>query len=68
MVAPPDISDGRRAELTEYLSRMHDSPEWQQALADNGWTDAFVTGDDFEQFLREQDERVAATLKELDLL
>ena len=68
VVAPPGISDERRGELIDYLTRMHDSPEWKQALADNGWTDAFVTGDDFEQFLREQDERVSTTLKELNLL
>jgi putative tricarboxylic transport membrane protein len=68
VVAPPGISDARRAELIDYLTRMHDSPEWQQALTDNGWTDAFVTGDEFEQFLVDQDERVSTTLKELDLL
>jgi putative tricarboxylic transport membrane protein len=68
VVAPPGISDERRDELVEHLTRMHDSPEWEQALADNGWTDAFVTGDDFEQFLREQDERVSTTLRELNLL
>ena len=68
VVAPPGISEERRDQLIEYLTHMHDSPEWKQALTANGWTDAFVTGDDFEQFLREQDERVAATLKELDLL
>lgn len=68
VVAPPGISEARRAELIDYLSQMHDSPEWQQVLSDNGWTDAFVTGDEFEAFLVEQDERVATTLKELELL
>ncbi|HEY0891009.1 MAG TPA: tripartite tricarboxylate transporter substrate-binding protein [Nocardioides sp.] len=68
VVAPPGISEERRAELIDYLARMHDSSEWRQALADNGWADAFATGDEFERFLVEQDERVATTLKELDLL
>lgn len=68
VVAPPGISEERKAELIDYLTRMHDSPQWRQALEDNGWADAFVTGDDFERFLVEQDERVATTLKELDLL
>ena len=27
---------------------MHDTPEWQQALEENGWIDAFNTGDDFD--------------------
>ena len=66
--APPGISDERRDELIGMLEEMHETPEWQQALEDNGWIDEFKTGDDFTQFLREQDERVATTLEELDLL
>ena len=41
---------------------------WQEALETNGWVDAFRTGDEFEEFLVEQDERVAGTLEELGLL
>lgn len=66
--APPGISDERRDELIGMLEEMHETPEWQQALEDNGWIDEFKTGDEFTQFLREQDERVATTLEELDLL
>ena len=68
VLAPPGISEKRRKELIDLLTRMHDSRQWQQALKDNGWTDAFVTGDDFDDLLVEQDQRVASTLKELDLL
>ncbi|GAA4714794.1 Bug family tripartite tricarboxylate transporter substrate binding protein [Nocardioides conyzicola] len=68
VLAPPDISDERRDELIAYLQEMHDSPEWQAALEKNGWIDAFRTGDEFDEFLVEQDERVASTLKELDLI
>ena len=66
--APPGISEERRDELIGMLEEMHETPEWQQALEDNGWIDEFKTGDEFTQFLREQDERVATTLEELDLL
>ena len=48
VLAPPGISDERRDELIAYLEEMHDSPEWQQALEDNGWIDAFKTGDEFD--------------------
>ena len=68
MFAPPGISDERRDELIAMLEEMHDTPEWQQALEDNGWIDEFKTGDEFTTFLQEQDERVATTLEELDLL
>ena len=38
---------------------MHDTDEWQDALETNGWTDDFATGEEFEDFLDEQDDRVA---------
>jgi putative tricarboxylic transport membrane protein len=66
--APPGISEERRDELIAMLEEMHGTPEWRQALEDNGWIDEFKTGDDFTTFLQEQDERVATTLEELDLL
>ncbi|RYP88870.1 tripartite tricarboxylate transporter substrate binding protein [Nocardioides guangzhouensis] len=68
VLAPPGISEERRQQLIGLLEEMHDSPEWQQALEDNGWIDAFKTGDEFTAFLEEQDARVADTLKELELL
>ena len=63
VLAPPGISEERRDELIGYLEEMHDSPEWQQALEDNGWIDTFRTGDEFDVFLEEQDARVASTLE-----
>ena len=67
VLAPPDISAAQRDYLTDLLTEMHDTKEWKEALADNGWTDNFATGREFEEFLAEQDARVADTLKELGL-
>ena len=68
MLAPPDISEERTEELIGYLEEMHDSQGWEDQLAENGWTDDFKTGDDFAEFIDEQDERVSGTLEELGLL
>ncbi|HYO40109.1 MAG TPA: tripartite tricarboxylate transporter substrate-binding protein [Nocardioidaceae bacterium] len=68
VLAPPGISGGRRAELIDYLSTMHDSPEWRAALAKNGWIDRFRTGTEFDTFLVAQERRVAGTLRKLGLL
>ena len=68
MLAPPGISDERREQLIGLLEEMHDSPEWEDALKKNNWTDAWVTGDEFGDFLESQDARVENTLKELGLL
>ncbi len=67
ILAPPDISGERTAELIALLQKMHDSKAWQDVLVKREWTDAFITGDEFGTFLKEQDDRVATTLKELGL-
>lgn len=68
LIAPPGISEERRDELIAYVERMHDTAAWRRVLARNGWIDELKTGDDFGVFLREQDARVADTLKEVGLL
>nr|WP_257957093.1 hypothetical protein [Nocardioides sp. B-3] len=68
VLAPPEISDERTAELIGYFEEMHETPEWQQVVADNGWTDDFKTGEEFGEFITEQDDRVSSTLEELGLL
>jgi putative tricarboxylic transport membrane protein len=67
VLAPPGISSQQRAYLTDLFTEMHDTKEWRAALKRNGWSDNFATGDEFEKFLKEQDERVASTLEELGL-
>ncbi|HSE70034.1 MAG TPA: tripartite tricarboxylate transporter substrate-binding protein [Nocardioidaceae bacterium] len=67
LVAPPEISDEDRERLIGALEDMHASDGWEQALEQNGWTDAFVTGDDYATFLEEQDKRVEDTLSQLGL-
>jgi putative tricarboxylic transport membrane protein len=66
-VAPPGISDADRQAWIDALTTMHESAAWQEELEKQGWTDAFITGDDFGDFLTEQDATVAATLQELGL-
>ncbi|MCV7376224.1 tripartite tricarboxylate transporter substrate binding protein [Mycolicibacterium arabiense] len=68
VLAPPEISDSAKQAMVEVLEEMHATQEWTDALVKNGWTDAFVTGEQFEQFLVDQDNRVSSTLTELGLL
>ena len=67
VVAPPGISDEDRDRLIGVFEKMHETPEWKEALKANSWADAFETGDDFGTFIEEQDKRVADTLGELGL-
>ncbi|MET3140987.1 UNVERIFIED_ORG: putative tricarboxylic transport membrane protein [Arthrobacter sp. UYEF10] len=67
MVAPPGITEADKAKLIAALEKMHGTDAWKEALKKNSWTDAFVTGDEFETFLTEQDKRVADVLTKLGL-
>jgi putative tricarboxylic transport membrane protein len=68
VLAPPGISDEARQSLVKVLEELHATDAWKEALVKNNWSDAFMTGAPFEQFLKDQDQRVASTLTELGLL
>ena len=68
VLAPPDISDEDRDAMIKVLEEMHATDAWKEALVKNGWTDAFMTGQPFEDFLEEQDRRVETTLTDLGLV
>jgi putative tricarboxylic transport membrane protein len=66
-VAPPDLQGGDKEALIELATKMHDSQEWKDALTQNGWTDAFITGDEFGAFITSENQRVGDVLSELGL-
>jgi putative tricarboxylic transport membrane protein len=68
VLAPPGISDESKQALVKVLEQLHATDAWKEALVKNGWSDAFMTGAPFEQFLKDQDQRVSTTLTELGLL
>lgn len=68
VIAPPGISDQDRAAMVKVLEELHATEAWKEALVKNGWSDAFMTGEPFEAFLTEQDQRVETTLTELGLV
>jgi putative tricarboxylic transport membrane protein len=67
IVAAPGISDADKRKLIGALDRMHDSEQWKKELENRGWTDAYLSGDKFADFLKEQDRRVADVLTKLGL-
>jgi putative tricarboxylic transport membrane protein len=67
VVAPPGIKDADTQKWVDAITKMHGSAAWKKALKDNGWTDAFVTGDDFGSFLTDESKRVESVMSELGL-
>ncbi|WP_217177638.1 tripartite tricarboxylate transporter substrate binding protein [Streptomyces sp. AC495_CC817] len=68
VIAPGGISDGDRAELERIVTEMHDLGAWTDELETKGWTDAFLTGPDFDGFLEENIADVTGTLKNIGLI
>ncbi|MGZ8803317.1 MAG: Bug family tripartite tricarboxylate transporter substrate binding protein [Mycobacterium sp.] len=68
ILAPPGISDENRQAMVTILEELHGTDAWKEALVKNGWSDAFMTGQAFEDFLTEQDQRVETTLTDLGLV
>jgi len=67
VVAPPGITAEKKEQWVKAFDAMHGSAEWKDALAKNGWSDAYLSGEGFSTFLTEQDQRVSSTLTQLGL-
>ena len=67
VVAPPGLTDADKATLVGAFTEMHDTADWKEVLTKNGWTDAFMTGDEFGTYIDEQSKRVEDVLTTLGL-
>jgi putative tricarboxylic transport membrane protein len=67
IVAAPGISEEDTQRFVDAITEMHGSEAWQQALEDNGWTDSFLTGEEFTSYLDEESQRVESVMSELGL-
>jgi putative tricarboxylic transport membrane protein len=68
ILAPPNTSDEQVQQITARLDTVHSGGPWQDAVKKNGWTDAYLTGDDFTSFFVEQKTEIRETLAKLGLV
>lgn len=68
LLAPGGIDDADAQGLVDLVTEMHESDAWQQTLEENGWTDAFLTGEEFTTFLDGNIGEVTDTLKNIGLV
>jgi putative tricarboxylic transport membrane protein len=67
LVAPPGISDADRRALIALVDAVHRSPQWQQVLAQIAVTDSYLSGEAFDTFLQQENDRVSDILRRLGL-
>ncbi|WP_322411478.1 Bug family tripartite tricarboxylate transporter substrate binding protein [Microbacterium invictum] len=68
LLAPGDITEDEKAGLVDLIGQMNESGTWESVLETNGWTDAFLTGDEFDAFLSENIADVQGTLQNIGLI
>jgi putative tricarboxylic transport membrane protein len=68
VVAPPGITPEQRKALTEAVDKMVKSKEWAEILKQKGWDDAYLSGDQFAAFLKQEQTRVTDVLKSVGLV
>ncbi|MCT2581514.1 Bug family tripartite tricarboxylate transporter substrate binding protein [Actinophytocola gossypii] len=67
VVAPAGISDEQERVLEELILDMTETESWRNALEARGWGDATLAGEEFEDFVRSEQDRVAQVLAEIGL-
>lgn len=67
VVAPKGISDTEERALEDLLVDMTRTDAWRDALRERGWGNATLAGDEFEDFVRAEQDRVSRVLDEIGL-
>lgn len=67
-VAPPGITEQERSELVEIVQEMVRTPHWAQTVKRNRWQENFLVGPQYVDFLKSEQARINALLKELRLV
>jgi putative tricarboxylic transport membrane protein len=68
LMTRPGIAEKPLADLIELVQRAHDTPEWRDVLAKQGWDDEFLAGADYGRFLADEEQRVSTILRQIGLV
>jgi putative tricarboxylic transport membrane protein len=68
IVAAPGIDDAQKTALLQAVDTAVKSDGWKKVLADKQWMDLYLAGDEFASFLKQENERVTGTLKQIGLV
>jgi putative tricarboxylic transport membrane protein len=65
VVGPPGMKDNERDAWVQMLTRVRNSERWKNILKTRDWNDAFLAGDEYRDYLKGENDRVAALVQEL---
>ncbi|SFN24018.1 tripartite tricarboxylate transporter substrate binding protein [Variovorax sp. OV329] len=64
----PDITPAQRTALIEGIVKATKTKAWQQAVEQNGWTPALLTGDEFSKFVEDEFAGLRATMTKAGMI
>jgi putative tricarboxylic transport membrane protein len=65
--AHPSLSEAELDKLSDLFDKMAKSPTWQKMLVDRGWNDLYLKRKEYAAFMRDEEARVGAILKDLGM-
>ena len=68
VVAAPGITAAQKKALDDAIEKMVKSAAWKEVLKQKGWDDAYLAGDGFSKFLKDEQERVRKVLSDVGLV
>jgi putative tricarboxylic transport membrane protein len=68
VMGAPGITPAQRDALIKTIETMVKSPAWAEVLKQKGWDDAYLPGDEFAAYLKQEQTRVADVLKTIGLV
>ncbi len=68
VAAAPGISAEQKTAILADVDKMVQSASWQKVLADKGWANTYLAGDDFSAQLKKDTEATAAILRDIGLV
>ncbi|GAA1056529.1 C4-dicarboxylate ABC transporter substrate-binding protein [Agromyces luteolus] len=68
LIAPGGLDEADVEALSTLVTELHDSDAWAATLEEKGWADAFLTGDEFTEFLDGDIAEVTQTLETIGLV
>ena len=67
LVAAPGLSDEAKEQVTATVDKMHETQGWQEALETNGWADFYKTGEEAQEYIDSEVQRVSDLYQDLGL-
>ena len=62
------MSDAAKKTWLDRFAKLHATPAWEETLKSQGWEDAYLPGDAFNAFLKEENANWTSALKEVGIL